>query len=365
MTCGAGHNAIAKNLKNELEKNNEVEIFDVFGINPKKSLSSHKGYIWSMKHIPHLYGFFWNRLRNKNPEKRYSRVNLSPIKSVMQYNLDKINEFKPDAIICTHNYASNVCSILKKEGKINCTVYTVFHDYVACPFWETSINCDYIFTPGEICDEEVLKRGFKKEQILPFGFPIDKKFQVILDKNEIREKLGIGKNDFVLLSMAGGFGQANSLKVVKEIRKIKYDNFKIIVVCGKNQQQKDKIDKYVKKHNLKNVICYGFVNNVDELMSASDAILTRGGNTINEALLKNLIPIIREGVVANELLNKKLFIKNNVGLGINRLKDLTPLICDMIENPQKIEDMKKNISTFIKRDAVKNMAEFIEKNNAK
>ena len=100
-------------------------------------------------------------------------------------------------------------------------------------------------------------------------------------------------------------------------------------------------------------------------MSASDAILTRGGNTINEALLKNLIPIIREGVVANELLNKKLFIKNNVGLGINRLKDLTPLICDMIKNPQKIDDMKKNISTFIKRDAVKNMAEFIEKNNAK
>ena len=51
----------------------------------------------------------------------------------------------------------------------------------------------------------------------------------------------------------------------------------IKLVNGKNEKNRAKIEKYLTKHNIHNVINLGFVNNINELMSASDIAFARGG----------------------------------------------------------------------------------------
>lgn len=56
MTCGEGHNHVAKALKTELdERGVENKIFQLFGFDEKEVERQNKIFLNACKFIPHLY----------------------------------------------------------------------------------------------------------------------------------------------------------------------------------------------------------------------------------------------------------------------------------------------------------------------
>ncbi len=360
-TCGEGHNSIAKALAQELELNGaETKICNLYEKNPKIMKFYNDIYLWACKRVPHIYDAIWHNERKKVKEVITDSPQYKQIKNYVEYYKTVIEEYKPTKILCTHVGGGAVISYLKYTNWLpkDIKTYSVFHDYTLCPYWDTNKYVDYCLTPAEHCEKDLISVGFKKNQIKCFGYPINKKFYKNLDKQEMRKKLGI-EDRFTFMSIAGGNGLGVSVKFLKQILKTEGD-YQVMLICGKNIKAKESVEKYIQKHNIKNVKVVGFVKNVEEFMSASDVCFARGGaNCTTEALYCNLPIIFREGLIINEAENRDLFVENGCGFKFKNQKEIKSLCEKILNSPELIAKMRKNIKKIIKPEPLVNIVKFM------
>jgi 1,2-diacylglycerol 3-beta-galactosyltransferase len=94
--------------------------------------------------------------------------------------------------------------------------------------------------------------------------------------------------------MGGGDGVGGLANIVDEVASKlgqSKNNSQMIIVCGNNKIMQDNLLNRKWPVNV-NVLVKGFCNNIDELMSASDCLVTKAGpGTIAEAMIRGL-PIV-------------------------------------------------------------------------
>lgn len=86
------------------------------------------------------------------------------------------------------------------------------------------------------------------------------------------------------------------------------------------------------------IVNYGFVDNMDQLMSCADVIVSRAGAaTLFEAMSKQLPIIIREKTIINERENAEILQSENAVIKLEKLSDVkTPLTsCNSLMLPDK------------------------------
>lgn len=347
MTCGEGHNMIAKSLKSSFEaKGVETHITQTYGYNEKRVAQENKKYLWACKHIPRLYDYVWNKLRLKN---HYTDKLPSYVKYCLPHFLNEINNVKPDIIVCTHYYASSVVSYMQKNNMIdkNILTSTILTDYCVHPYWEHSINVDYVIQALDNTTSDLIKKGFKENQILTTGMPIRDIFYADFNKDEEKEKLSM-QGQKVVTIIGGGNGLGNTLKLLKNLLSLKTVNkqeeIKFVVINGKNIKNFNKINKYISKNKISNVLNLGFVTNIESYMRASDIIITRCGSSCLTECISLKVPfIMREKMILNEELNKNLFINLKCGLGMRSINDAKDKAQLLLDNPDLYSQMQKNI----------------------
>lgn len=362
MTCGEGHNSMARAIRNELEKREHtVSIVDIYENNKFDKFFNDYGFRLSQKFFPKLFDKIWFKQRERDPEKRYSGGIQGSIKKPKKFILQKINEFKPDAIICTHYYASALISNLIRENLISdIKTYSILTDYCLHPYWESSHLVDSVFIPHNSVESDMIKKGFKKSQLVESGIPINEKFFNKIDKKEARKELNM-PDKFSILILLGGFGFSNPKTVLKSLSNIK-DDITVSVVCGRNKKLYKSLSKFVKKNGLEDSFkIYGFISNMDILIDASDVAISRAGaTTITECLYKNLPLLFREKLYINEKLNEELFIENNLALKLSKDKLADIEVLNLIKNPKILEDIRTSQQKFEKLNSIKIIADTIE-----
>lgn len=358
MTCGEGHNSIAKSLKQGFEKSEGTtcEIVQTYGFDEKRVEKENQRFLNTCKRIPHLYDMIWNIMRKRNPNKP-SKIFDNEIKDCFPYFIENINRVKPDMIVCTHYYASAVVCRLQKENLIdqNILTVTVGFDFCLSPYWEFSTDVDYIISPMEAMQQELLARGYKENQIKPFGIPIRPQFSEACKNVETKQN-----DKFTVMMIAGGNGIGNTLKVVKGIAKHN-DDINLIVVNGRNKKSFEQIEEFKKNANIE-ITNLGFVNNLEEYFAKSDVIVCRcGGCGMSEILTFKKPLIIREKMIINEKINKKMFIEKGCALGMKKSSDAGKLVKVLRENPALREKMSKACGDFAKPNATADIVDFLTK----
>lgn len=369
MTCGEGHNAIARSISKKLEdKGAKTNIIQLFGYSQKRVERENKSYLWACKYIPKIYDFFWRKLTNTNFGKR-DKCSIHKILKKAEENLIKnIVEFKPDIILTVHTYAGVALSnIMRSERWTNLfknstpprTIGFVT-DYSMCPYWQCAIGLDEVVVPHKDLIKDMTDRGFKKEQISVFGYPIADKFSLTYNKQECLKKLGL-KNAFTVLITNGGNGLGKTLKLVKNIVKHNPD-CQVICINGRNKKTKEQIDNYISKNNISTILNLGFVSNIEECMAASDLLVSRpGGNFLSEGACMEKPFVLREKAIINEQINKELFISHNIAVGMNKITDAGKIINQLKNDPKRLKEMSKNSGKFIQKNSVEKIADFILK----
>ena len=347
VTTGEGHNSTAKALKKQFaEMGHECEILDVY-LNTSKGLYEivSRGYLLavdSMKVIySKLYEMFENRRKNPH-DKGFSRL-LNKLISGKTYA--KIREYQPDVIIYTHVFAGIMLDVLKQRGELSTPCMGIVTDFVMHPFWEEVLRSERIVIPNEVLVPSAMRKGFKREQILPLGIPIDEKFSLTHDRAEIRLSLGLDANKRTVLLMGGSMGYGNIADTIRDLDRSEID-MQIICVCGNNIRAREEIDSI---KTVKRVLNLGYVNNVDELMDASDCIVTKpGGLTTSETLAKRLPMIICNPIPGQEERNTEFLQNNGTAIAVGGAFSLSDALTMMFANPKKTENMKECID-FIRK----------------
>ena len=369
MTAGEGHNIIARTLSKKFESMNiENKIYNILESNPWKYKVNSQGYLLCYKFIPHFYSMIWTYFKKKNYKDITKGVFINEFKAADKANKAVIDEYKPDAIVCTNNYASGLVCYLKRKNLISKDIklFTLLTDYLPHPYWEYSKLCDYILTPDMYSFQQLVDKGFCPEnmnkdtaKIIPLGFAINEKFyRPIESKQEMRKKLGL-QDKFTVMLIGGGFGIGKNAKLVKHFLKHKLD-IQIISVGSKNAKNVKKVSKLIKKYKATNVANYGYVDEIVDVMDASDCIVSRGGcSTLNEAIARQLPIITRENLRINEKENALYLQQLGITIKMKHFRNLHKIVKDLQEHPEKLERMRQNCANFTQKDSTQKICDFI------
>jgi len=358
VKAGFGHHSTAQAIIDCLdEKNIECEMLDTFDyIDPLLCESIDRGYLFSTKNFPDVYGKAYDRLDKRvSPYKKYSIVGIIS-KFVSNRLKEYITEYSPDVIIATHSFAAVVLTYMKQKGVIDCLTVGIVTDFTVHPFWE-STDLDYYVTADKLLNNQMRKKGIPEENILPIGIPINKKFLKTQTKKEAREKLGI-KDKKTILLMMGSMGFGNIEKHLEAICDVDID-FQVLCVCGRNEKMKRDIDEHLEWKDK--IITYGFVDNVEVMMDAADCIITKpGGLTTSELLAKRLPAIIMNPIPGQEDRNMEFLVNNGAAISVSETYGLDEALYGLFSNTTRIRLLKIAVSRLGKPNSTGDLCEFIE-----
>ena len=355
LPTGHGHNMCAKAAIACLEqKGVECRLLDVAEfINPIYSKAISRGFLLSAR-TGILYDSIYRFMELKEPSPKISTTRL--INALLPLKLKNfLKVHNPDAIVCTHVFAAQMLTELKRTSKVvTSKTYGIITDFTVHPYWEDT-ELDYYVLPHELLAHQFVKKGLDKEKILPFGIPVYEKFNKDISKLDARKSLGF-ENKPTILIMGGSMGFGKTDKMIAELDKLDID-FQIIAVCGNNSRLKKKIDKLQVNKKVHN---YGFVDNVDVLMSASDAIVTKpGGLTTSEALAKGLFIIMPTTFPGQEERNSEFLLANGLAMRASKTFPLEECIYEYLNNQERRLCSSALAKSIAKPHAAKDLCEHI------
>ena len=348
VTAGNGHNACAKAMANELQKAGaEVKVIDFLKewSDSITSWSTDKGYNIAAAYFLYVYNASFRKLKRRSPERRYmlglaQKSALSGAKGLLK----EVFTYRPDIIYCTHLYPAIALSDMRMLTTIPATVYISSLDYMMSPFWESCIGVDFLNLPSEDFTVESLRLGYRKEQLLYCGIPIDAKFLAPANREEARERLGIRKDLFTVMVMFGGGLWSGGYKIFRQtVRALKNSPAQIIMLNGRNEKEKQTIDREIADGDYAGlpIANVGFTDAVELYMAAADVIVTKLGGLSSTECMACRRPIVaaKKYLVANEAENAAYLCGKGAALMYRNQTELTAALNMLRTNEQFYENI--------------------------
>ena len=356
VKAGFGHHSTAAAIIEYFKERGHVcEMLDIFTyISKHLGNTIQDGYLISTKYLPKAYGKVYDILnKEEEPYDEHSVISMLS-KVVTKKLIGYVEDAAPDLIIGTHSYAAVVMTILRDKGIVNCPLIGVVTDFTVHPFWE-STDLDYYVIPDSQLTYQMNKKGIPSEKILPIGIPIRQIFAQKNSKEDARRRLSIDDKP-TLLIMMGSMGYGNIRETLTEIDEFEMD-IQLLVVCGSNEKMKELIDT-TEWH--KDIRSYGFVSNVNELMDASDLIITKpGGLTSSEAMAKGLPMIIMNPIPGQEDKNLVFLVNNGAAIAVNDVCTISEALYQLTAQDWRADLMRKSIEHIGKPNSTAKLYEFV------
>ena len=358
ITTGQGHHAAGMSVSDALTaRGAQVLTIDVY-----KEISSllyngvNKGYLFSTRYVSKPYRSFYNLFERKGKSSDFSVFNLINLLISNKFE-EKIHDFNPDFIVCTHVFAAQVVNELKRRGMyLDVPAMGIVTDYTIHPFWEDAPRIEYINLASNLFYHKAKERGIDKTRLLSFGIPIKDKFTRKIPKNKACDILQIPKDKPVILLMGGSMGYGNMCTLVEHIESLD-EEFTLLVVCGKNSKQRRRILDMHPNHNR---YVYGYVDNVDVMMDAADCIVTKpGGLTITEAMAKKLPMILVNPIPGQEERNVDFLVNNGVALSVNKMFTIGDALYFLFNASDRLKSIRERFDAISNPNATNDIADFI------
>jgi UDP-N-acetylglucosamine:LPS N-acetylglucosamine transferase len=296
---------------------------------------------------------------NKFPPLGYFNVETAS-SFVIPYIRKRIIEERPAKIIIFHFLLiAPVYKVLKELG-LSIPVITVITDpFTAHPLWfQTKQQRFIVFS--ERLKQYCLKRGIPEHSINVFPFIIDEKFSSPLPVEqvaEVRKRFGLDPKKKLVLIIGGGDGIPHGTSILKNILSARLD-VQTAIVCGKNEELH--ADALRLKEQYPELLVFGFVDFVYELLNASDIVITKcGASTIMEILMMKKVPVIIDYLWEQELGNMEFVRDNQLGIFERKIKKLPSIISRLCSDETYYASFVRNIEQQQLRNGTRDVGEFI------
>lgn len=361
---GGGHLSAARSIKEYIENhypNIETILVDCMEyVNKVVNKVTTKAYEEMAKKVPNTWGkVYWDS--QKGPLAQISTAS----NKLLSFKLNKLlEEFKPDLIISTHPFSSQMCGYLKKLGKLNAKVATIMTDYAPHDQWLVfNEYINYYFVSHEEMKKQLHDKGIPNEKIFATGIPLSNKFLLKYDKQKILESFGLSPDKKTVLFFGGGefgLGKNQTLRIFKSFVE-STNNIQIVAISGKNLKMKENFENIVtslgKQNNVK---ILEYTNKVPELMSISDLVVTKpGGLTTTESLVSGLPIVVINPIPGQEEENANYLEKHKVAIWIKKDDNVEQILNDLFSNPEKMREMKIRARLLAKKNSTKDICKIL------
>lgn len=118
---------------------------------------------------------------------------------------DYLREKAFTQVICTHLFAMEAMTAVRREGLSTVPCYGVLTDYTCIPFTEET-RLDGYFIPHRDLVGQIAAKGLPEARLLPFGIPVRERFSQPVSRESARAALGIPQDKTMFLLMGGSAG---------------------------------------------------------------------------------------------------------------------------------------------------------------
>lgn len=364
---GGGHLSAARSIKEYLEEKNsqdvEVELVNcVEYVNKVVNKITTDAYAQMAKTAPWAWGRVYYRSQ-KGPLAKISDTS----NKVMAIKLKKLlDEKKPDIVISTHPFGSQMCSYLKKKNKFDGKIATIMTDYAPHDQWLVGAeNVDYFFVSHNGMKEALNNKGIPREKIFVTGIPLSNKFLKHYDKEEILKQFGLSKDKKTVLFFGGGeygLGKSYTSKIFKTIV-LRNENIQIVAISGKNIKMKENFEEITKELDKEeSVKILEYTDKVPELMSISDLVVTKpGGLTTTESLASGLPLVIINPIPGQEEENAEFLENKGVAIWIRKKDNVEDKLNELFSDKSKMESLKIRARINAKKNSTVDICKVILK----
>ena len=380
-STGGGHNRAARAIKEELESRTidnmsiECEIVDSLKlVNNTMDKVISRGYEKSALYTPKAYGSVYRFSETTIASKNEFKTN--PLTSLMARKFKHLlNESTPDLIIGTHPFPMIALSTLKKNNNIHSLsrsesfykstkvdippMISVLTDYTTHSTWIQN-EIDYYIVGHEYVKELLVYEGVDSEKVKAFGIPVEKSFLSHRDRETVLTELGLSPEKLTVLLMGGSFGAGNIKETLEDLIAIDRD-FQVLVITGRNEHLKDKLSKMLDStiHN-KNICLLGYTNKMNDILASIDVLISKpGGLTTTEALLNDVPMIVPYFIPGQEEENLDFLTNCGAALRTTKKYSLPVLLKVLIDDPSRLDNLRKNIKSIRKFDSAVNISNLV------
>lgn len=362
---GGGHLSAAKSIVKCINDNypdSEVEMIDcVKYVNKALDKVTTAAYREMAKKAP----WAWEKVYYKSQSGALAKISNTSNK-IMAVKIAKLfKEFKPDLVISTHPFGSQMTSYLKKKGKTSCTLATIMTDFAPHDQWLVgSENVDYFFVSNEdmkqtICNSE----NILSEKIFVTGIPISDRFLQEYNKEEIYNEFNLDKTKKTILFFGGGefgLGKDKTVQILRDLAQSSFD-VQVVAIAGKNEKLKLAFEEVVKQnHKETSIKVLPFTDKVPQLMSISDLVITKpGGLTTSESLASSLPIIVINPIPGQEEENAEFLENSGVAIWLRKNMSSKEVLTQVLENNEKLNLMKENAIKISRRNSTKDICNIL------
>jgi len=189
------------------------------------------------------------------------------------------------------------------------------------------------------------KTWIEDKKLITSGWFVQNKFHNGLEKKDLRKKLDINSDDFVVLAVGGSAGNYSILKTLPAFlnsdRKIA-----LIVVCGDSKTlfRSTKLFSELFSSEKLKIISVKFTKDLDQYIKVSDLVIGKAGpNFLFETIACRKPIVAVSHIHGQEDGNLEIIKEYKLGYVEENPVKLVKLLREIIRNPKKLDKFKKHI----------------------
>ena len=362
--AGAGHVRAAEALEHVFrEKYPHVHVTNVDALDYTHAAFRHnftRTYNMLVKEMPTVWAAIYQgmeEIKVNSTAKRlamfFDRINSQKLKRFAR-------DLDPDAIICTHMFPAETMAPQRLKGKLRAPLYMVLTDFEIHTMWIIN-GVNHYFVATQEMAYALKEKGIGDAGVSVTGIPTLPVFgDGRLTRQAMRRRLGLAQDRPTVLLCAGGFGLGDlsaSVNVLAE----RLENAQLLAVAGRNPELSEAFQKLARKHPGR-VFPFGFVDNMHEMMAASDFMVGKsGGLTSSECLVMGLPMVILAPIPGQEERNSDYLLECGVAVRAHSPAHMVYKATRLLADPARLSRMRANARAVAMPHAAKQIAEAVVK----
>jgi processive 1,2-diacylglycerol beta-glucosyltransferase len=199
-----------------------------------------------------------------------------------------VRRCRPDAIVCTHFLPLDLLIQRRWRGEPVPPLYCVVTDYTGHVFWAYP-DVDGYFVATRLTATMLARRGVPAARIAVTGIPVDPAIAAPKDRARTRRAYQLG-DEPVVTFLGSGLNIERAQQIVDDLLHLPIAGA-LVVVAGRNAALEGRVRALPPAGGLRPRV-YGFVDFVDDLVAASDLVITKAGGLIVSEVLARGRPLV-------------------------------------------------------------------------
>jgi len=302
-----------------------------------------------------LWQLLWDLTYTPEKAERLTRV-IAPLARPTLREI--LQEQRPDVVVSVYPLCVRALAQARQDLDLSIPQITVVTDLVNIhPTWGYQ-EVDYCVVPSEPARQQVIQYGVPAERAKLLGLPVGLHFAPgQREKRPLRSQLGLELDPWTLLLMGGADGVGPLFEMARALDASDLP-LQLLVITGHDEKLYYDLKAASWKHRIHT---FRFVENVWELMRASDLLLTKAGpGTICEGLNAGLPILIIDALPGQEAGNADYVVSYGAGLLIDSPETVRFTLQELLTSGQgRLEEMRARAKELARPDAALDIAQLI------